>query len=44
MQSKGIKYAFLNPINNALLKIGDPTSLGYLVKENKEIVATCIQT
>lgn len=33
MQSQGLEYIFLSPINNALLKIGDPTSLGYLIQK-----------
>lgn len=30
--SQGIKYVFFGPVNNVLLKIADPCSLGYLIR------------
>lgn len=32
LDNNGIKYIFLGPINNVLLKIADPTTLGYLIR------------
>ena len=42
--NQGIKYVYFGPINNLLLKIADPCSLGYLIKKNQQVVATCIQS
>lgn len=32
MQTHGVKYIYLGPVDNVLLKVGDPTSLGYMIK------------
>ena len=39
MQNNGIKYIYIGPVDNVLLKLGDPTSLGYLIKNNFVIVS-----
>ena len=31
-EAKNIKYLFMGPCNNLLLKVADPTSLGYLIQ------------
>lgn len=32
MKTNGVKYIYLGPVDNVLLKVGDPLSLGYMVK------------
>lgn len=32
MKTHGVKYVYLGPVDNVLLKVGDPVSLGYMVK------------
>lgn len=32
LRSQGIKYTFFGPINNILMKIASPTTLGYLIR------------
>ena len=39
MQNNGIKYIYIGPVDNVLLKLGDPTSLGYLIKKDFDIVS-----
>jgi UDP-N-acetylglucosamine/UDP-N-acetylgalactosamine diphosphorylase len=39
MQNNGIKYIYIGPVDNVLLKLGDPTSLGYLIKNDFDIVS-----
>lgn len=39
MKDHGVKYIYLGPVDNVLLKLADPTSLGYLVKNNFDIVS-----
>lgn len=39
MHTHGIKYIFIGPVDNVLLKLADPTSLGYLIKNNFDIVS-----
>jgi UDP-N-acetylglucosamine/UDP-N-acetylgalactosamine diphosphorylase len=39
MQNNGIKYIYIGPVDNVLLKLGDPTSLGYMIKNNFDIVS-----
>ena len=41
--SKNLKYMFIGPCDNVLLKVADPTSLGYLIKSQKDIVSSCVQ-
>lgn len=43
MHDHGVKYVFLGPVDNILLKLGDPTSLGYLIKNNFDIVSHFIK-
>lgn len=44
LENQGVKYVFLGPVNNVLLKIADPCALGYLIRESNEIVATCVES
>ncbi len=39
MKTNGVKYIYLGPVDNVLLKVGDPLSLGYMVKNNFDIVS-----
>lgn len=43
MKKNNIKYIYFGPVDNVLLKLGDPTSLGYMVKNNLEIVSHYIK-
>jgi UDP-N-acetylglucosamine/UDP-N-acetylgalactosamine diphosphorylase len=42
MVKNNVKYIYLGPVDNVLLKVADPTSLGYMVKNNFEIVSQYI--
>ena len=39
MKDCGVKYIYLGPVDNILLKLADPTCLGYMVKNNFDIVS-----
>ena len=39
MKKNGVKYIYLGPVDNVLLKLADPISLGYMVKNNFDIVS-----
>lgn len=39
MKDHNVKYIYLGPVDNVLLKVGDPTSLGYMIKNQFEIVS-----
>ena len=39
MKEHGVKYIYLGPVDNILLKLADPTCLGYLVKNDFDIVS-----
>lgn len=39
MKNNGVKYIYLGPVDNVLLKVGDPLSLGYMVQNNFDIVS-----
>jgi UDP-N-acetylglucosamine/UDP-N-acetylgalactosamine diphosphorylase len=39
MKQNGVKYIYLGPVDNVLLKLADPISLGYMVKHNFDIVS-----
>lgn len=43
MKTHGVKYIYLGPVDNVLLKVGDPLSLGYMVKHNFSIVSHYIK-
>lgn len=32
MKTHGVKYIYIAPVDNILLKLADPTCVGYLVK------------
>jgi hypothetical protein len=34
MKKHNVMYIYLGPVDNVLLKVCDPTSLGYMVKNN----------
>ena len=42
MKSKNIKYINVGAIDNILLKLGDPVSFGYMIKNNRDIVSKVI--
>ena len=44
MITQGVKFVDFGPINNLLLKIADPCLLGYLIKNNQEVVASAIES
>ena len=39
MKKHGVKYIYLGPVDNILLKLADPTCLGYMVKNGFDIVS-----
>ena len=39
MKENNIKYIYLGPVDNVLLKLADPTSIGYLIKNDFDIVS-----
>ena len=39
MAKNGVKYINLGPVDNVLFKLADPISLGYMVKNNFDIVS-----
>ena len=39
MNKHGVKYIYLGPVDNVLLKLADPVSLGYMVKNDFDIVS-----
>ena len=39
MKASGVKYIYLGPVDNVLLKLADPVSVGYMVKHNFDIVS-----
>jgi UDP-N-acetylglucosamine/UDP-N-acetylgalactosamine diphosphorylase len=39
MNKHGVKYIYLGPVDNVLLKVGDPLSLGYMVQNHFDIVS-----
>ena len=39
MSKHGVKYIYLGPVDNVLLKLADPVSLGYMVKNDFDIVS-----
>ena len=43
MRNHGVKYVYIGPVDNILLKLGDPTCLGYMIKNNFEIVSTYVK-
>ena len=43
MNKHNVKYIYLGPVDNVLLKVADPVSLGYMVKNQYEIVSHYIQ-
>lgn len=40
MRKNGVKFLYVAPVDNVLLKLADPTCVGYLVKNGFEIVST----
>lgn len=42
MRKNGVRYLYIAPVDNVLLKLADPTCVGYLVKNGFEIVSTYV--
>jgi UDP-N-acetylglucosamine pyrophosphorylase len=34
MRKSGVKYLYVAPVDNILCKLGDPTCVGYFIKNN----------
>lgn len=43
MKENGVKYVYVGPVDNILLKLADPTCLGYMIKNKFEIVSTYVK-
>lgn len=43
MKKHGVKYIYSGPVDNVLLKLGDPTCVGYMIKNNFEVVSTYVK-
>lgn len=39
MMKRKIKYINVGAVDNILLKLGDPVALGYMIKNNRDIVS-----
>ncbi len=42
MSKNNVKYIYMGPVDNVLLKLADPTCLGYLIKNSFDIVSSYI--
>ena len=42
MKARNIKYVNIGAIDNILLKLADPLALGYMIKNNRDIVSKVI--
>jgi UDP-N-acetylglucosamine/UDP-N-acetylgalactosamine diphosphorylase len=42
MKARNIKYINIGAIDNILLKLADPLALGYMIKNNRDIVSKVI--
>lgn len=42
MNDNGVKYIYLGPVDNILLKVADPVCLGYMIKNDYDIVSTYV--
>jgi UDP-N-acetylglucosamine pyrophosphorylase len=42
MKKKKVKYIYLCPVDNILLKLADPTCVGYMINNNYDIVSTYV--
>lgn len=43
MRKHGVKYIYIAPVDNVLLKLADPTCVGFMVKNGFEIVSTYVK-
>jgi UDP-N-acetylglucosamine/UDP-N-acetylgalactosamine diphosphorylase len=43
MKKNNVKYLYIAPVDNILIKLGDPTCVGYLIKNGFEIVSTYVK-
>lgn len=43
MKKNGVKYIYVGPVDNILLKLADPTCLGYMIKNNLNIASTYVK-
>jgi UDP-N-acetylglucosamine pyrophosphorylase len=41
MRKNDVKYIYITPVYNVLLKLGDPTCVGFMAKNEFEIVSKC---
>ena len=43
MKKNGVKYLYIAPVDNILLKLADPTCVGYMIKNSYDIVSTYVK-
>lgn len=43
MKKHGVKSLYVAPVDNVLLKLADPTCVGFMVKNGFEIVSTYVK-
>ena len=43
MKKNGVKYVYITPVDNVLVKLGDPTCAGYMIKNGLDIVSTYVK-
>jgi UDP-N-acetylglucosamine pyrophosphorylase len=43
MRNNGVKYVYFGPVDNVLIKLGDPMCVGYLVQNGCEIGSTYVK-
>lgn len=43
MKKNGVKFLYVAPVDNVLLKLADPTCVGFMVKNGFEIVSTYVK-
>lgn len=43
MKDNGVKYIYMGPVDNVLLKLADPTCLGYQIKNDLEVASLYVK-
>lgn len=43
MKKNGVKYIYIGPVDNILLKLGDPTCLGFMIKNEYQIASLYVK-
>lgn len=43
MKKNGVKYIYIATVDNILLKLADPTCVGFLLKNKFDIVSTYVK-